>query len=196
MRIATWCGSLGEGSANAVVLATASKHLAQQDVEVDPVPGPSAVPAFVPDVADPLPVTAIRAAVEASDGILLAAPEYAGGLAGAMKNALDWLVGSGALYRTPIAVASAGSTGGRYAIEQLVRTLSWQGAWVVATLAVDTPRTKITEGQIVHDATNSAVEAWASSLHAAVAASPVERLAMVARVVTAYGIDVARFGEP
>ena len=33
-------------------------------------------------------------AVGASDGLLIASPEYAHGISGPMKNALEWLVGS------------------------------------------------------------------------------------------------------
>ena len=33
--------------------------------------------------------------------MLIAAPEYAGAIAGVMKNALDWIVGSGDLYGKP-----------------------------------------------------------------------------------------------
>ena len=41
-----------------------------------------------------LPVETLRALVAASDAIVIAAPEYAHGLPGAFKNALDWLVAS------------------------------------------------------------------------------------------------------
>ena len=33
-----------------------------------------------------------------ADAVWIATPEYAGGMPGALKNALDWLVGSGELY--------------------------------------------------------------------------------------------------
>jgi NAD(P)H-dependent FMN reductase len=41
--------------------------------------------------------------------VLVATPEYAGAVAGAVKNAFDWLVGSGEMYRKPVAVLSAGT---------------------------------------------------------------------------------------
>jgi chromate reductase, NAD(P)H dehydrogenase (quinone) len=42
--------------------------------------------------------TSIRfAAVAHADAVLVSTPEYAGGMPGALKNALDWLVGSGEL---------------------------------------------------------------------------------------------------
>jgi NADPH-dependent FMN reductase len=50
-----------------------------------------------------------------SEAVLIAAPEYAGALAGTVKNALDWIVGSGELYAKPVAVMSAGATGRPFA---------------------------------------------------------------------------------
>jgi chromate reductase len=42
--------------------------------------------------------TSIRfAAVAHADAVLISTQEYAGGMPGALKNALDWLVGSGEL---------------------------------------------------------------------------------------------------
>ena len=64
------------------------------------------LPHFDPDleVAPPDVVQRFRAACESADGVMLAVPEYTFGLPGAFKNALDWTVGSGSLYRKPIAV--------------------------------------------------------------------------------------------
>ena len=42
----------------------------------------------------PEPVATLRALVGASDALVIAAPEYAHGIPGALKNALDWLVAS------------------------------------------------------------------------------------------------------
>ena len=36
--------------------------------------------------------------------MLLSSPEYAHGVPGALKNALDWIVGSGELYGKPVAL--------------------------------------------------------------------------------------------
>ena len=83
-----------------------------------------------------------RHRVDTADVVLVGAPEYAGGVAGAVKNAFDWLVGSGNIYRKPIAVISAGTSGGRYARQAMAQTLTWQGAYVVAELGITAPRTK------------------------------------------------------
>jgi NAD(P)H-dependent FMN reductase len=198
VRIGTWSGSLGAGSANAAALAVADRALAAAGVDVVPIGGLEAIPPFRPDRADDPgdAVASYREAVEAAAGLLVAAPEYAGGLAGVAKNALDWLVGSGSLYHRPIAVLSAGTTGGTFAVEQLVRTISWQGGLVVATLGIEAPRTKQdASGAFSDAATVAAIEAWAATVVAAVQEPPAARLERVAAVVTPFGIDAARFGD-
>ncbi len=156
------------------------------------------VPMFDPDRVDepPTEVAHMRSLLEAADGVLLAAPEYAGGLAGGMKNALDWLVGSSSIHRRPIVILSAGTTGGEFAIEQLVRTLSWQGALTVGTLGIHAARTKIEPGVGFVDAeTVRHIEHWMHELVAAISMSPESLLERVTRVVGPFGIDPARFGD-
>ncbi len=85
---------------------------------------------------------------------MIAGPEYAGGLAGSLKNALDWCVGAErGVYRKPAIVLSASASGGVHALRQLARTLLWQGAFVVGQLGVAAPRSKAdAEGRIVDNA--------------------------------------------
>jgi len=45
------------------------------------------------------------------DGILICTPEYAFGVPGCLKNALDWTVSSGELYDKPLALITASSSG-------------------------------------------------------------------------------------
>ena len=52
-----------------------------------------------------------REACEAAAGVLLAVPEYAFGIPGAFKNALDWTVGSASLYLKPITVLKVSPPG-------------------------------------------------------------------------------------
>ncbi len=194
-----WSGSLGPRSANAAALDVAAAHLATVGVDTRWVDHLREIPAFRPDqVEDPPPsVVALRAALEAADGVLLAAPEYAGGVAGSTKNALDWLVGSGSVHHRLVGVLSAGTTGGEFALEQLVRTLSWQGALVVATLGIEAPRTKVDgDGVIADPATISDIERWADAVVDAHGTSPATKLRLVAPIVEPLGIDPARFGIP
>ena len=125
--------------------------------------------------------------------MLVAAPEYAGGVAGAVKNAFDWLVGSGSMYRKPVAVISAGTTGGRYARLAMAQTLTWHGAYVVADLGITAPRTKADdEGRFTDVPTVTAISSLTELLLKA-AAMPATALVDVAgRVIGPLGIDTAR----
>ena len=170
------CGSLGSASANRAALEIAVDHLSTADHTVVPVERLAEVPAFQPQLVDDAgpEVDSLRETLESCDGVLLAVPEYAGGLAGVVKNALDWLVGSASLYHRPFVVLSAGTTGGQFALEQVIRTLSWQGALVVDNLSIAAPRTKMDiDGRFIDPDTIAAIERWASQLIAAVGATPV-----------------------
>jgi NAD(P)H-dependent FMN reductase len=95
----------------------------------------AAVPAMNPDVDDAHVAPAVRELRElvgSADAVVLASPEYAHGVPGALKNALDWLVGTGELYAKPVAVLSAAPSAERgvHARRDLERTLHAQGARV------------------------------------------------------------------
>ena len=52
----------------------------------------------------PCEVCALRKNIGQSDGVVIASPEYAHGVPGSLKNALDWLVGSVEFPGKPVAV--------------------------------------------------------------------------------------------
>jgi chromate reductase, NAD(P)H dehydrogenase (quinone) len=163
LAVVTVCGSLGSSSANRSVLDAATAVALRHGHGVVDAGSLAAVPAFDPALADaPGPeVVALRALLGAADLALIAAPEYAGGVAGLMKNALDWMVGAGSLDRRPVAVVSCGTTGGANALAQLAQTLAWHNANLVGSLGIAAPRTKIdTDGRITHDETRAAIEHW------------------------------------
>src|SRR5262249_59213473 len=68
------------------------------------------LPPFNPDHEDlgaPDTVVRLRTALASSDAILISSPEYAHGVPGVLKNALDWVVGSGELIDKPVALINA-----------------------------------------------------------------------------------------
>lgn len=197
MRIAVWAGSLGSESANQAALRVASRWLANARAPAELVVGPDQIPPFRAAQVDepPVAVARFRRSIEAADAVLIAAPEYAGGLAGVAKNSLDWLVGSGSLYHKLVGVLSVGTTGGVVAREQLIRTLSWQGALTVAELGIESPRTKMTNGEFSDAVTIAAIEAWVADVIIANRLAPAQLLERVGEFVTPLGIDVARFGD-
>ena len=67
------------------------------------------MPLFNPDIeeTDPLSVATLRNQIIAADALIIASPEYAHGITGVLKNALDWLVGSEAFINKPVALFNA-----------------------------------------------------------------------------------------
>ena len=142
------------------------------------------LPLFSPDLDAPeLPVapavTTLRTRLHAADAVVIATPEYAYGMPGSLKNALDWLVSAGSFYGKPTSVLSAAPSemGGERARGGLLLTLEALGAAVVPAASFPVPlvRTKL-------DATGEVTDtAFAAQLSAA----------MVALVAA---VPVARFG--
>jgi chromate reductase, NAD(P)H dehydrogenase (quinone) len=101
-------GSLRRDSVNHAALRAAAAAGAVDGVTVTIDSLARTLPLFDPDleVAPPSTVVRFRAAIERAAGILMAVPEYAHGIPGAFKNALDWTVGAGSLARKPVTVLS------------------------------------------------------------------------------------------
>jgi len=78
------------------------------------------------------------AQVGAADAILISSPEYAHGVPGALKNALDWLVGGVECYRKPVGLLNA-SLVATHAHASLTETLTTMAANVVAAACVTIP---------------------------------------------------------
>lgn len=108
MKLLGLCGSLRAASYNAALLE-ACRRLAPAGVSLEVFPALGALPLFNPDSepAPPPAVQALHAAVGAADALLVASPEYAHGVSGTTKNALDWLVGFEPFYGKPVAVLNA-----------------------------------------------------------------------------------------
>jgi NAD(P)H-dependent FMN reductase len=188
----TVCGSLQRRSANRAVLDEATTVAVGAGATVVDYGHLAEVPAFDVDrAAEPNEaVDEWRRQVAGADAVLVAAPEYAGAVAGAVKNAFDWLVGSGELYRKPVAVLSAGTSGGEHARRMLAQTLTWQGAYVVAELGIAGARTKLDgEAHVVDDATKAAIGAATRTLLRAAAMDPRDVVPLATSVVGALGID-------
>ena len=90
-------------------LLRAVAQLAPTDIRVRLYDGLGRLPLFNPDIeyTDPAPVAELRAQINAADGVLIASPEYAHGVTGVMKNALDWMVGCEAFVNKPVALLNA-----------------------------------------------------------------------------------------
>lgn len=154
MRVLAISGSLRDASSNTSLLR-AAVSLAPFDIEVVLYDGIGTLPHFNPDQDDEpaAEVAAFRAAISGSDGILISTPEYAHGVPGVLKNALDWLVGSGELVDKPVAIFNA-SPRSTYAVASLTETLTVMSAKVVseAGMTIQLAGRVLPEGGIAADA--------------------------------------------
>ena len=116
-------GSLNRSSINGAVLRAAASAAARDGILVTVDDSVRELPHFDPalEEAPPEAVVRFRAACENAAGVLLAVPEYAFGIPGAFKNALDWTVGSGSLYRKPVAVLSVAPPGRGMHVREALR---------------------------------------------------------------------------
>ena len=91
MRIVGIAGSLRQGSYNRALLR-AAQALAPAGMSIE-IAALADIPLYNADLeaqGDPAPVAALKAAITAADGVLLATPEYNHGVPAVMKNAVDW----------------------------------------------------------------------------------------------------------
>jgi NAD(P)H-dependent FMN reductase len=191
-RLLTVCGSLQAVSLNRAALDVASAAAVAAGASVDDFEKLAEVPPFDADRSEePIPVVEEwRARVRTADMVLVAAPEYAGAVAGAVKNAFDWLVGSGELYRKPVAVLSAGTTGGYHARRMMAQTLTWQGAYVLAEVGIASARTKFDAGRLRDESTEAAIGSLIRALLAAPTMGVKEVVERATKVVGSLDIEI------
>lgn len=94
IRILGLSGSLRAASLNSMLLRATAK-IAPPRVVVSIFQGLGELPFFNPDLEahPPATVATFFQAVTEADALMIASPEYAHGVSGTIKNALDWLVG-------------------------------------------------------------------------------------------------------
>lgn len=141
VRILAICGSPRAMSSNMALLRVAA-GAAPDDAEFVFAHGVFELPHFNPDLDEegstpPDRVAAWRAAVESADGVVISSPEYAHGVPGSLKNALDWLVSTPALFEKPVLLLNAAPAGGAFAQNALAETLRTMNAGVVGASLVE-----------------------------------------------------------
>ena len=129
-------GSLRRASSNTALL-TAAALLAPAGMTVELFDGLDGLPHFNPDREhEPHPaLERLRRTVAACDGLIFSTPEYAHGVPGSLKNALDWLVGGHEITNKPVAVLNP-SPYSTFAVASLVETLRTMSGRVVEEASI------------------------------------------------------------
>ncbi len=139
MNILAIAGSLRAASIN-LALCRAAARLAPHGQHVEAFTGMGALPLFNPDLETnpPQAIVDFRRSVERADALLIASPEYAHGVSGVMKNALDWLVSFEGFVAKPVALVNT-SPRARIAYESLLETLRTMSATIVPEASIVIP---------------------------------------------------------
>ncbi len=133
MKVLAISGSLRATSSNTALLR-AARRIAPAGVELELHDGLASLPHFSPDLdVDPLPgpVRELRARIASVDALMISSPEYAHGVPGSLKNALDWLVSSLEVIGKPVLLVSASPGGALHAHAQLREILCTMNLAVV-----------------------------------------------------------------
>lgn len=139
MKLLAISGSLRRVSSNTALLRAAA-ILAPDGVEVVLYGGLGDLPHFNPDLEEnePPAVTAFRALIREADGLILSSPEYAHGVPGVLKNALDWLVGGSEFVEKPVVLFNA-TPPATYAQASLSETITIMSGRLVREAYVEVP---------------------------------------------------------
>ncbi len=121
MRFLAISGSLRAHSKNTAVL---EEIIALAPMQIDLYTGLATLPHFNPDLEREGTGSAVenwQQQLRTADAILICSPEYAHGVPGSLKNALDWVVGSGELIEKPVGLINIGASS--IALDSLAETL-------------------------------------------------------------------------
>ena len=129
IEILALSGSLRAASTNSALVAALAQN-APTGCRVSVYDGLGRLPIFNPDdegERTPLEASKLIGAVTCADGVIISCPEYAHGVPGGLKNALDWLVSRDAAVEKPAMLvhASPRSLFARAALTEIMRTMSF-----------------------------------------------------------------------
>jgi NAD(P)H-dependent FMN reductase len=155
LHILAISGSLRHQSANSLLLKALSL-MAPPQVSFSFYEGLEDLPAFNPDKPQDVPaVLHFRQLLAQAHAVIISTPEYAFGVPGVLKNALDWVVSTGEFNEKPIAAISASplTSGGDKALESLLHTLTALGTVKDerSSLSIPIVKKKINESGTITD---------------------------------------------
>lgn len=156
-KVVAISGSTRQNSIN-LSLLNAIADLSTASLDITIFDGIGNLPQFNPDndgenvskeIAD------FRQQLNNADGVIICTPEYAHGVPGTLKNAIDWTISSSSFPHKPTMLITA-STGGHYGHKALLETLKAIEARNVENLQLVIPfaKTKINmDNKIIDDKT-------------------------------------------
>ena len=179
LRVLALSGSLRQASLNSAMLDMALT-CAPAGMRVDRFTSLHELPLFNPDLEpfEPAPVATLRIAIQAADAVLIASPEYAHGISGVMKNALDWMVSTGVLVDKPVVIWNA-SPRATHALEAMSKTLTVMSVRLIGSAKLNLLVVNAPEGQAPINPDPQAMQASLARLQAIL--SPTARLTAPAR---------------
>ena len=159
IRILAISGSLRQTSSNTALIITIQKMVPENTVYTI-FNGLGKLPHF--NDAEELSVEVVewRRQLKEANAVLICTPEYAFGVPGSLKNALDWTVSSGELVGKPLALITA-ATGGDKAHAAFLQIFTALSANIPEGCALLIPfvRTKLNAaGEITDASTNDLVK--------------------------------------
>lgn len=179
MRILAISGSL-RAKSSSTSLVEAARLLAPPGVTVTVYDGLGSLPHFNPDLdaegsVPPAEVGQLRTQIGEADALIISTPEYAHGVPGSLKNALDWLVSSFEFPGIPIALINP-SHESFHANDSLKEILTTMSARLPAdaSLRIPVPRRGMDAAAIAADEKLSA--ALKGVIAALIAAGPRQAL--------------------
>ncbi|SRR5579883_1502659 len=175
IKILAISGSLRSSSFNTALLRAAI-GLAFDNIDILIYDRLGNLPHFNPELDTDNPPAAVkdwRDQLKASGGVLICTPEYAHGVPGVLKNALDWIVSSGEFVNKPTAVISASPSpdGGEKAHASLLQTLRVMTAEIVeeSKMLIPGVSAKLNKsGEITDPATAQELQALLNALAQAI----------------------------
>lgn len=168
MKICALSGSVRAASANGQLLEVASQ-VAPAGMAVVPGPLLDGLPHFNPDQLDerlPASVKSFRALLAASDGVLLSSPEYAHGIPGVLKNALDWLVSDVDFVGKRMVIVNVSASEAEYLMAHLLEVLRTMSANVLFSASLRSAHVRQATANGVLDPQSAVADTLRAGLHA------------------------------
>lgn len=171
IKILAISGSLRKHSYNSSVI-NALRYLAPGHVDIVVFDGIGDIPLFNPDREnEDIPaVSHLRDELADADGVIIASPEYARGISGVLKNALDWLVGGDLFVDMPVALinTSQRSTYAQAALRDVLFTMAGvvieDASVTVPLLGTELDAEKIAKNTAISSSLSNALAAFISEI--------------------------------